>query len=107
VNPRGLQGASISDCGGDALAKFLFTSGYARDAALPGGPISGRHIDENVFEIRRFETFRHDFRGVFVREHELDGAVTGCGCGGETVQEGDVLELKAEIGGEARHKRTV
>ena len=91
----------------DAFAEFFFTPGYAGNAALAGGPISGRHIDQNIFEIRCFETFGDDFRRMLVREHELDGAVAGGGGGGKTIQKRDVLELKAEIGGKARHKRTV
>src|ERR1700722_19620753 len=107
MHARGFQCTGVSDRGSDALAEFFFTSGDAGDAALAGGPISGRHVDQNIFEVRSLETFRDHFRRMFVREHELDGAETGGGGGGKPIEERDVLELKAEIGGKARHKRTV
>src|SRR5437868_10934288 len=91
----------------DAVAEFLLASGLRGKAALAAGPVAGHGVEQRQGQSVLLEPLGDGFGWVLVGEQKLDRLEAGERGGVEPVEKPDLLEHHAEIGGEARHRRSL
>jgi hypothetical protein len=103
VQPRGAERARVIERGGDSGAKLRFAAGERRETALARLPVARRQVEQHAFQLCCAQRGRHLVRRVCVGKKKLHAAEPGGRGGGEALQERNLLEHHAEVGGEARH----
>src|SRR5437660_1458655 len=74
-------------------------------AALAGGAVPGRAVDQHERQPVRLQSGAQIGRRIFIGRGELDGGEAGARRGFETVEKRHLGKQKADIGAEARHSR--
>src|ERR1039458_8938524 len=77
MQPRYAQSSRVGKSFLDPRAELFFPAGKAGDAALAGGPVARRHVEENIFQMVLTQLPRHHFRLVFIGEQVLDCLESG------------------------------
>ncbi len=87
----------------DARGELRLARRQRREAALAGGEIARRRVDQHALQVVLREPRGDLGRRNVVREGELDSAKTGARRRAEAIEEREFVEQKAEVGGKARH----
>src|SRR6185437_6525369 len=90
---------------GDGGAEFVATLRKGGDAAIAGGEVARRQVEQHLLEIVPRQPPRDFVRRMVVGKQILYRREAGIGGCGKAVQERPFLEQPGEIGGKIEHQR--
>ena len=98
--------AGIIERARNAVAELPLAAGEDGDSPLAGLPVSGRKVEQRLGQTMVGEPPGDVARRVVIRRGVLDALEPGPRRRGEAVQERQLGEQKAQIGGKYRHARS-
>ena len=103
MDARTLQHEGVLQSLQKTVAKFFFTAGQRRDAALAGLPVAGRRVKEDLAQSVLFEQSGQRGGWILVREQILDRREAIACSRGKAVKELVFLVHHGQVGGKTRH----
>ena len=97
VHAAGLEPGGVGDGRLDTLPELGFASGDTGDASLTRAPIARSEIEKNVLEVVAAKALLNNLRREIEWKEVFHSFEAGIGRGGETVEEGHLVEHHGKI----------